>query len=90
MVKKNYFYPEEISSLILKELKKYAEDYLGKEVKDAVDEVVLVGGSSRILKIQKMIKEFFNNNLKEVKLQMKQFHMKHQLKQQKKKEKWII
>ena len=32
---KKGFYPEEISSIILKYLKKISEDYLGKEVKDA-------------------------------------------------------
>ena len=34
--KKEKFYPEQISALILKELKKNAEDYLGKKVNNAV------------------------------------------------------
>ena len=34
--KEKTFYPEEVSALILKELKKDAEEYLGREVKEAV------------------------------------------------------
>ena len=33
---KKGFYPEEISSIILKYLKKISEDYIGKEVKNAI------------------------------------------------------
>merc|ERR1712076_141667 len=43
----------------LKPVQKVLED--GDLTKDEVDEIVLVGGSTRIPKVQQLVKEFFNN-----------------------------
>ena len=32
--------------------------------KDQVDEIVLVGGSTRILKVQQLVKDFFNGKVR--------------------------
>jgi endoplasmic reticulum chaperone BiP len=55
------FYAQDLFRSTMKPVQKVLED--ADLQKNQVDEIVLVGGSTRILKVQQLVKEFFNGKV---------------------------